>query len=228
MGAPEVSGTLDFRAVFLGPPGAGKGTQAKGLVEQGETLHISTGDMLREHVQGGTALGVKAKEFMDAGNLVPDDLIISMVDERLGRPDANGAWILDGFPRTVPQAEALDSSLERAGAPLTHVVYFRVPHDGLIRRLTGRRTCSQCGAIWNVYTKPTSEEGVCDACGGELTQRADDREDAVEQRLQQYNTLTEPVLGHYSAQGILVEIDADRSPELVLEDLVSALQEASN
>ncbi len=220
-------GSATFHSVFLGPPGAGKGTQAKELVDRGDVLHISTGDMLREHVQGGTDLGRQAKEFMDSGRLVPDELIISMVDERLVRPDAAGSWILDGFPRTVPQAEALDSSLERAGAPLTHVIYFRVPHEGLIRRLTGRRTCSDCGAIWNVFTKPTREEGVCDACGGALKQRADDREDAVEQRLQQYNALTEPVLGHYSDRGILVEIDADRSPEQILEDLVSALQEAS-
>ncbi len=212
-----------FRAVFIGPPGAGKGTQAIQLARQGGAVHVSTGDMLREHVANGTALGRKAKGFMDAGQLVPDELIIEMVEERLGRSDATGSWILDGFPRTLPQAEALDRSLDRTGRRLTHVVSFRVPREALMQRLTGRRTCSACGAIWNVHSKPTAVDGVCDACGGALTQRSDDRPEAVEQRLVAYDGQTRPLLDFYRSSGRLVEIDADRSPDVVFKELGEAL-----
>lgn len=213
-----------FRAVFLGPPGAGKGTQALELARRLEVIHLSTGDMLRDHVARGTEHGRKAKTFMDAGNLVPDGLIIAMVEDRLRTDLAERAWILDGFPRTVPQAEALDGSLRTTGSPLTHVVYFAVARDDLRKRLTGRRSCSNCGAIWNVWFKPTRADGVCDACGGALSQRSDDRPEAVDQRLEAYDQLTSPLLDHYRAAGNLVEIDAGRSPDEVLNDILSALQ----
>ncbi|MEM7198770.1 MAG: adenylate kinase [Planctomycetota bacterium] len=216
-----------MRAVFLGAPGAGKGTQAKMLADRGESLHISSGDMLREHRNRGTALGERAQGFMDQGQLVPDELIIAMILERIGQPDAGDAWILDGFPRTLPQAQALDQSLpadaSAASVGLTHVAYFEVPQEILVRRLTGRRNCAQCGAIWHVEFKPTKQDGVCDACGGELTQRADDREDVVVQRLEAYRSQTEPLLDYYRSRGLLIDVNADQAPEAVFGELTNKL-----
>ncbi|MFK7741960.1 MAG: adenylate kinase [Planctomycetota bacterium] len=223
-----MSNDLQARCVFLGAPGAGKGTQAKRVAADRGLLHISTGDMLRAAVKSGSELGVHAKSFMDAGKLVPDQLIIDMVKVRIAEPDAraNGsssAWILDGFPRTLPQAEALDQNLSGAEA-LTHVISFAVPEEVLMGRLTGRRTCSKCGAIWHVEYKPTSAEGVCDACGGELTQRSDDREEAIGARLQEYRSLTAPLLAYYGDRGVLKEVDANRSPDVVFQELLKQMQ----
>ena len=213
----------ELRAVFLGAPGAGKGTQAKAVVDRCRALHVSSGDMLREHRDRGTELGKKAQAFMDQGNLVPDDLIIEMVLERIGREDAREGWILDGFPRTLPQARSLDRSLQDHGGGLSHAVYFAVPHEILVRRLTGRRTCSRCGAIWHVEFKPTRRDGVCDICGGELRQREDDRADVVETRLESYRELTEPLLDYYRSRDVLVEVDADQPADAVTEQLASKL-----
>jgi adenylate kinase len=214
---------LQARCVFLGAPGAGKGTQAKRVAATAEIAHISTGDMLREEVKSGSALGAEAKTYMDDGKLVPDQLIIDMVKARIQKPDAQSAWILDGFPRTLPQAEALDHNLAGANA-LTHVVSFAVPEDVLMGRLTGRRTCSQCGAIWHVEHKPTKSEGVCDVCGGELTQRSDDRGEAIGKRLEVYRTQTAPLLAYYGDRGVLREIDANRSPDVVFQELLTQMQ----
>ncbi|MBK8098938.1 MAG: adenylate kinase [Planctomycetes bacterium] len=216
---------LQARAVFLGAPGAGKGTQAKRLAEVAQAVHISTGDMLRGHVAQATQLGVQAKSYMDAGKLVPDELIIAMVEARIAQPDARSAWILDGFPRTLPQAEALDRSL--GGAPdrrLTHVIYFAVPESVLVGRLSGRRTCGRCGAIWHVETQPTKKAGVCDTCSGELTQRSDDRPEAISKRLEVYRAQTEPLLGYYRKRNTLREIDANRSPETIFQELAKLMQ----
>ncbi len=212
-----------FRAVFLGAPGAGKGTQAAQLVGEKKVLHISTGDMLRQHIADGSALGKQAAGFMEAGQLVPDELIISMVEQRLEQPDARSSWVLDGFPRTVAQAEALSSCLQGKQSGLSHVVYFPVPQDVLVKRLSGRWTCSGCGAIWNSQSKAPREAGVCDDCKGSLQQRKDDRPEAVSERLKVYLAQTEPLLDHYRAQGLLVEVDADRKPELVYEELLMVL-----
>lgn len=209
--------------IFLGPPGAGKGTQAKMLVEDHDVLHISTGDMLREHVAADTDLGRQAKTFMDAGSLVPDAVMIGMVAERIKGPDAANGWILDGFPRTLPQAEALDESLAESAQGLSHVFSFQVPQGVLIQRLTARWACSQCGEIWNVSFKPPRQSGVCDGCQGELQQRPDDRPEAVTERLEVYRSQTEPLLGYYRQKGILTEVDANRTPDLVLADLVREL-----
>lgn len=215
----------EFRAVFLGAPGAGKGTQAQALAQGktrlGPVVHISTGDMLRQHVAAGTPLGKKAKSYMDQGQLVPDDLIVAMVEDRLRMGDAKRAWILDGFPRTVPQAHALDQSLPGLDQRLGHVVFFQVPAEVLTRRLTARWTCSQCGAIWNTEFKPTRVQGACNTCGGRLTQRPDDRPEAVAKRLEVYREQTEPLLGYYREKQLLREIDANRSPEAVLVDLLA-------
>ncbi len=214
---------LQARCVFLGAPGAGKGTQAKKVSDSATLAHISTGDMLRQEVAAGSALGQQAKSYMDAGKLVPDDVIIGMVQGRIQQPDAKSAWILDGFPRTLPQAEALDRSLMGATA-LTHVVYFAVPEAVLVGRLSGRRTCSKCGAIWHVENKPTKHAGVCDACGGELTQRSDDRPEAIGKRLEVYRSQTAPLLAYYRDRRVLREIDADRSPEIVYQELLKLMQ----
>ncbi len=213
-----------IRAVFLGAPGAGKGTQAKQLVERSGVLHVSSGDMLREHRKNGTELGRQAQQFMDQGQLVPDALIIAMVLERIGQPDAKSAWILDGFPRTLTQAQSLDQGLPREAA-LTHVAYFEVPHSILVRRLTGRRTCtnSSCGAIWHVEFNPTSVADRCDRCGEPTSQRPDDRAEVVETRLEAYRSQTEPLLDYYRSRGVLIVINADQAPGAVLDDLVDKL-----
>lgn len=214
---------LKARSVFLGAPGAGKGTQAKKVAEAAALAHISTGDMLRAEVQSGSKLGLQAKTFMDAGKLVPDDVIIGMVQERIAKPDAKSAWILDGFPRTLPQAEALDRSLIGANA-LTHVIYFAVPEAVLVGRLAGRRTCSKCGAIWHVEHQPTKRPGVCDACGGELVQRSDDRPEAIGKRLEVYRVQTAPLLAYYRIRNVLREIDANRPPAVVYQELLKLMQ----
>ena len=213
---------LKSRAVFLGAPGAGKGTQAKQVAESAKLAHISTGDMLRQEVAVGTALGTQAKTFMDAGKLVPDDVIIGMVRTRIQLPDAKSAWILDGFPRTLPQAEALDRNLSKESA-VSHVIYFAVPEQVLFGRLTGRRTCSKCGAIWHLETKPTRQAGVCDLCGGATVQRSDDHPDKIAKRLEEYKTLTAPLLAYYRERKILREIDANRSPAVVFQELLKLM-----
>ncbi len=221
--------------MFLGAPGAGKGTQAKRLAESHGIVHISSGDMLREHGKNGTELGIQAKAFMDGGKLVPDDLIIAMVLERVAQPDLSSAddakgWILDGFPRTLPQAEALDRSLQSAGEQssdgqaLSHVVYFNVPQDVLFGRLTKRWTCSNCGAIWHEEFRPVAQPGVCDSCSGALQQRADDRAEVVGERLTEYQRLTAPLLDYYRGHDVLREIPADRTPDDVFADLLTTLR----
>lgn len=215
--------TLKTRCVFLGAPGAGKGTQAKRAAEAASLAHISTGDMLRQEVAAGTPLGREAKTFMDSGKLVPDDVIICMVLERIQKPDARSAWILDGFPRTLTQAEALDTSLSKANA-LSHVIFFAVPESVLVGRLSGRRTCSKCGAIWHVEHQPTKANGVCDHCGGELTQRSDDRPEAIGKRLEVYRSQTAPLLAYYGDRKILREIDANRSPAIVFQELLKLMR----
>jgi adenylate kinase len=221
---PQVA-KLQIRAVFLGPPGAGKGTQAQQLAARAGVLHVSTGDILREQAKAGTTLGKQAKRYMDSGALVPDELIIAIVADRIAKPDAARGWILDGFPRTVPQAEALDRFLGAAdaGQQLTHVVYFAVPEPALVQRLSGRWTCPSCGAIWNTTTKPPRVQGICDSDGGRLVQRDDDRPEAVRNRLDVYRNQTAPLLDFYRRRGRLIELDANRSSAAVGEELATVL-----
>jgi adenylate kinase len=194
------------RVAFLGPPGAGKGTQARELAREWSVPHIATGDMLREAVAAGTTLGREAKTYMDKGALVPDDVIIGMIAERLRERDARGGFLLDGFPRTIAQAEGLERLLKDLGQPLERVVYFDVAEPELIRRLTGRRVCRSCGHSFHVVSNPPRREGVCDVCGGELYQRVDDSEATVRNRLTVYHKQTAPLLDWYGGKGLLGSI----------------------
>ena len=192
-----------MRIILLGPPGAGKGTQAKLLIERLQVPQISTGDMLRAAVKDGTPLGKQAKAFMDRGALVPDDVIIGLVRERLQSPDCARGYILDGFPRTVAQAEALEKTLADLRLSLDHVLCLDVPSEDLVVRIAGRRTCRQCGAMSHVRFSPTARDGVCDVCGGETYQRDDDREETVRRRLTVYADQTAPLARFYEGRGLL-------------------------
>jgi adenylate kinase len=210
--------------VFLGPPGAGKGTQAKILIERYGIPQVSTGDMLREHRAKGTELGKKAQEYMDKGQLVPDEIILGMVKERLSQPDCQKGFILDGFPRTVAQAEALDKLLSEMGKKLDFALALIVPDDLLVERLTGRRTCKSCGMMYHIKYKPPKVEGKCDVCEGELYQRPDDNEETVRNRLKVYHEQTAPLIEYYKNKGILREIDGRKSIEEITQQLISILE----
>jgi len=197
---------VSVRVIFLGPPGAGKGTQAQELAREWGVPHIATGDMLREAVAAKTALGLEAKRHMGSGGLVPDDVVICLVGERLAQPDAKAGCVLDGFPRTVAQAEALDALFARAGIALDRVIYFDVPRAELLRRLTGRRVCRACGHTFHLVSAPPRVAGTCDVCGGELYQRADDSEATVATRLDVYQKQTAPLLDYYRGRRLLAEV----------------------
>lgn len=198
-----------MRIVLLGGPGSGKGTQAKKLTEKLGIPQISTGDIFRAAVKEGTPMGLKAKEYMDKGELVPDDVVVGVVEERLAKPDLDDGFMLDGFPRTLPQAEALDRILADMGKPLDDAVLVDVPDDELMKRLTGRRTCrnSECGKMYHVMFNPPKKEGVCDACGSELYQRDDDSEATIRERLNVYAEQTAPLIDYYADKGLLRRVE---------------------
>jgi adenylate kinase len=212
------------RLVLVGPPGAGKGTQAEFIAANQSVPKISTGDIFRANVGQGTPLGLQAKKYMDAGQLVPDEVTIDMVRDRLAEPDAADGFLLDGFPRTVPQAEVLDEMLAELGTSLDVVLELVVDDDEVIRRLSGRRTCRGCGKIWHVEFDPTKAEGVCDRCEGELFQRDDDKPETVAERLRVYAEQTAPLVDYYGAQGKLVGIDATGPVEDVTQRASDALE----
>jgi adenylate kinase len=216
------------RVILLGPPGAGKGTQAGNIAASYGIPHISTGDILRANVREGTELGLEAKRFMDAGDLVPDDVIIGMVGDRLAEPDATQGFLFDGFPRTVPQAEALERLLQDRDQPLDVVLRLAVDEDEVVTRLTGRRTCTGCGAVFHVTHQPPATEGVCDACGGELVQRDDDREDVVRNRLEVYRRSTEPLEEFYWNRGLLRDVEAVGTVDEVAQRAAAVLAEHAN
>ena len=209
--------------VFLGPPGAGKGTQAKRITEKYGIPQISTGDMFREHLSKGTELGKKAKEYMEKGQLVPDEIVLSMVEERLKQADCERGFILDGFPRTVAQAEALDEMLAKWGKKIDYAIAIEVPDEVLVERLTGRRTCKKCGMMYHIKFKPPKEENKCDVCGGELYQRPDDNEETVRNRLKVYYESTAPLIEYYEKKGVLHRIDGQGSIEEIFERIVKVL-----
>ncbi len=208
--------------VFLGPPGAGKGTQAKRLAREKGLVHISTGDILRDAVKRGTPLGLKAKEFMEKGQLVPDDLIIALIEEVM---PPEGGVIFDGFPRTVPQAQALDEMLERKSLRLSKVILFEVDEDTVVERLSGRRTCPSCGAVYHIKFNPPKEDEICDRCKSPLVQREDDKEEVVRNRLRVYREQTAPLIDYYKRRDILVSLDASKDIESVYSDLLRVLNE---
>jgi len=212
------------RIVLVGPPGAGKGTQAEYIAAHLSVPQISTGDIFRSNVAQGTPLGVEAKRYMDAGQLVPDEVTINMVRERLAEADAADGFLLDGFPRTVPQAAALDKMLADLGTQLDLVLELVVDDDEVIRRLSGRRQCRGCGKIWHVEFDATSKEGVCDRCGGQLYQRDDDKPEVIAERLRVYSRDTAPLVDYYGAQGKLVGIDATGPVEDVTVRAIDALR----
>lgn len=219
-----------MRIVLVGPPGAGKGTQAAYLARNLSIPHISTGDLFRANISQGTDLGKRAKSYMDAGNLVPDEVTIAMARDRMSQPDAVNGFLLDGFPRNVSQAVALDEALAADGVKLDAVLDLEVPEDEVVKRIAGRRICRNDSAhVFHVTYSPPKKEGVCDVCGGELYQRNDDSEDTVRTRLEVYHTQTEPIIDHYRAQGLVVTISAlgkvtdvtDRAMEALRRDKVA-------
>jgi len=211
--------------ILLGPPGSGKGTQAQKIVERYHIPQISTGDILRGAVKEQTPLGVEAKGYMDQGKLVPDEVVVGIVRERLKESDCKGGFILDGFPRTVPQAEALDGTLGEVQRAIDHVVSIEVPNEELIKRLTGRRTCRNCGAMYHIIFDPPVKEGVCDRCGGELYQRDDDQEETIRARLQVYEEQTAPLIAYYREKGLLRAIDGVGEIEEIFRNIVQAIEE---
>ncbi|ATW27132.1 adenylate kinase [Candidatus Formimonas warabiya] len=208
-----------MRLILLGPPGAGKGTQAETLIEKLAIPHISTGDMFRKAIKEGTGLGKKAKEYMDAGQLVPDEVTIGIVKERISQADCAGGFLLDGFPRTVNQAEALDHILQEMNLTLDAVINIEVPKEKLVGRLTGRRVCKTCGATYHLIFNPPLQQDKCDKCGAELYQRADDSEETVVNRLNVYEQQTAPLIEFYGTKGILKTINGDQPIDQVLGDI---------
>lgn len=212
-----------MRMILLGGPGAGKGTQAQRLSEEFSALHIATGDILRQAVKDGTEMGTMAKFYMDKGQLVPDDVVIGIVEDRLAQPDAKAGLVFDGFPRTVPQAQALDKLMAKLDMPLDAVVNINTSADIVVTRLTGRRTCRDCQTVYHITYSPPREAGVCDNCGGRLYQRDDDKEKTIRNRLKVYEEQTAPLLDYYRKLGKLVEVSGDDSIEEVYASIRDAL-----
>ncbi|MBU9709856.1 adenylate kinase [Paenibacillus sp. AK121] len=210
--------------LIMGPPGAGKGTQADVIVKEFGIPHISTGDAFRLAMKQGTPIGIKAKEYIDKGELVPDDVTIGIVEERLQQPDCKKGFLLDGFPRTLAQAEALDQILGRLNTKLDDVINLKVDRDNLLARITGRRVCKSCGASYHIVFNPPKIEGICDKDGGELYQRPDDNEDSVRTRLDEYSNKTAPLLTFYENQNLLRHIDGEQDIDVVSQNIVSLLR----
>lgn len=214
-----------MRLILLGPPGAGKGTQAASIVEKYNVPHISTGDIFRKNIKEGTELGTKAQEFMNKGELVPDSLVVALVEDRLKEADAKDGFLLDGFPRTIAQAEALDAALVAMGTGLDRVINIKVDPSLLVERACGRRICKECGATYHIKFNPSKVEAVCDKCSGPLYQRADDNEETVSNRVNVYMNETAPLIDYFGNQDKIVDIDGQQDIAKVFEDIVKVLGE---
>jgi len=209
--------------ILLGPPGSGKGTQAVRMTKELGIPHISTGDLFRENIGKGTELGKKAKTFIDAGNLVPDEVVLDMLFDRVSRPDCAKGFLLDGFPRTIPQAEAFDKRF--AGKANLVVLNLNVSNEAIVKRAEGRLTCRNCGSVYNKYFSPPAKDGVCDKCGGELYQRPDDAPEVVKERLKVYHTQTKPLIAYYEKKGLLTTVDGEAAPDVVYGKLMNLYRE---
>lgn len=214
-----------MKIIMLGAPGAGKGTQAKKIAAKYEIPHISTGDIFRANIKNGTELGKKAKSFMDQGLLVPDELTVDLVMDRIQKEDCKNGYVLDGFPRTIPQAEALDQALKSLGDKLDYAIEVDVPGENIVKRMAGRRACVHCGATYHIVHAPTKVENICDVCGGDLILRDDDKPETVTKRLAVYHSQTKPLIDYYKEEGILATIDGTADLEDVFKAVVAILGE---
>lgn len=212
-----------MKIIMLGAPGAGKGTQAKMIADKYTIPHISTGDIFRANIKNGTELGKKAKTFMDQGLLVPDELVVDLVVDRVAKDDCSNGYVLDGFPRTIPQAESLDAALEKLGSKVDYAVNVEVPDENIINRMSGRRACVSCGATYHIVHIPTKVEGICDRCDNELILRDDDKPETVKKRLAVYHEQTQPLIDYYNGKKVLVEVDGTRDMNDVFADIVKIL-----
>ena len=212
-----------MRIIMLGAPGAGKGTQAKKIAAKYGIPHISTGDIFRANIKNGTELGKKAKTYMDQGLLVPDELVCDLVVDRIQQDDCKKGYILDGFPRTIPQAESLDKALQAIGEKMDYAIDVEVPDENIVKRMGGRRACVGCGATYHLVYAPTKKEGICDVCGGELILRDDDKPETVQKRLGVYHEQTQPLIDYYKNQGILREVDGSVDMEDVFKEILNIL-----
>lgn len=214
------------RLLLFGPPGAGKGTQAARISERLGIKHIDTGSIIRDNINNQTELGLEAKSYVDRGDLVPDELIIRLIADRLGQPDVKAGWLLDGFPRSLEQAKALSTLGPGGTEPVERVVFFEVPEKLLLQRLTSRRICSDCKAVYNILTLKPGIEGICDICGGKLMQRADDNEESVRNRFRVYRESTEPIADYYKEKGLIVRVEGTGTVEEGTERTLTALEAA--
>ena len=212
-----------MKIIMLGAPGAGKGTQAKQIAAKYEIPHISTGDIFRANIKEGTALGMEAKSYMDKGQLVPDELTVKILLDRVAKDDCKNGYVLDGFPRTIPQADVLDEAVTKLGEKIDFAINVDVPDENIIRRMSGRRACLKCGATYHIVSIPPKKEGICDACGEELVIRDDDKEETVKARLEAYHKQTQPLIDYYNNKGILKEVDGTKDMNDVFADIVNIL-----
>ncbi len=216
-------GTTSMKIIMLGAPGAGKGTQAKKIAAKYQIPHVSTGDIFRANIKNGTELGMKAKGYMDAGGLVPDEITIGMLLERIHEADCASGYVLDGFPRTIPQAESLTGALAGMGEKIDCAINVDVPDENIISRMSGRRACLNCGATYHIVYNPPKNEGVCDVCGDKLVLRDDDKPETVQKRLNVYHDQTQPLIDYYQKAGVLEQVDGTQDMEAVFQDIVKIL-----